>query len=308
MRILDSKIVFVTGKGGVGKTTVSASLAVKAAEDGKRVLIVESNGAARVPKLFGKKKSSYTPITVAPNIQTLSITAKEAIEDYILLKIKVRALYKLVFQNRVMEPFLSAVPGLHDLVHLGKIHHLSLEERSDGSPRWDIIIFDAPATGHGLTMLDSPISMMKMTIAGPFYQAAKLVHDTFYDKSISSIVLASLSDELVVNETLELYEKLGQYKEHVAGVILNESPEKPFAPLSIWESARAGVNLEECDRPMTDLIFAADQAVDKFKAKECAKIRIEETIPAPCSELPLLNSRDLTPKELKTLSSHLEGV
>ena len=300
--------MFVTGKGGVGKTTIAASLAVRAAEEGKRALIVESNGAERVPKIFGQERRSYTPISVAPNIQTLSITAKEAIEDYILIKIKVRALYKLVFQNRVMEPFMSAVPGLHDLVHLGKIHHLSLEKRRDGSPRWDIIIFDAPATGHGLTMLESPLSMMKLTIAGPFYQAAKLVHDTFYDSSKTAIVLASLCDELVVNETLDLYQNLGQHKAHVVGVILNETPTKPFDPISLWEKARTSLGSDEPKSSLQGLINAADRAVAKFNDKETAKQRLTQNIPAPCSELPLLNSRDLSLEDLRVLSSYLEGV
>ena len=299
--------MFVTGKGGVGKTTVAASIAVRAAREGQRALIVESNGAGRIPKLFGQQRRSYTPTSVAPNIQTLSITAKEAIEDYILLRIKVRALYKLVFQNRVMEPFLSAVPGLHDLVHLGKVYHLALEKQRNGSPRWDIIIFDAPATGHGLTMLDSPISMMNMTIAGPFYQAAKLVHDVFTDGSKTSIVLASLCDELVVNETIELYQKLGQYRSQVAGVVLNETPTQPFDPMAIWDKARPSL-LSKPTEPLGALVGAADRAVARFNSKEAAKLRVSQNIPVPCAELPLLNSRNLSLRDFEVLSSHLEGV
>jgi anion-transporting ArsA/GET3 family ATPase len=307
LRILDSKIVFVTGKGGVGKTTVAASIATRAALAGKRALIVESNGASRIPRLIGRNSRSYSPTYVAPNIQTLSITAKEAIEDYILLRIKVRALYKLVFQNRVMEPFLSAVPGLHDLVHLGKIYHLALEKNRDGSPRWDIIIFDAPATGHGLTMLDSPISMMNMTKAGPFYQAAKLVHDAFIDGTKTSVVLTSLCDELVVNETIELYKKLGQYRSQVAGVVLNETPSQPFDPISNWKAVRPSI-CSKSSEPIVSLMEAADRAVTKFEEKEKAKLRLVKEIPAPCAELPLLNSRNLSLVDFEDLSSHLGGV
>lgn len=300
--------MFVTGKGGVGKTTVAATLAVRAAKEGKRVLIVESNGAGRIPKLFGLNQRSYTPTSLAPNIHTLSITAKEAIEDYILLKIKVRALYRLVFQNRVMEPFLSAVPGLHDLVHLGKVYHLAIDKRRDGSPQWDIIIFDAPATGHGLTMLQSPLSMMKMTIAGPFYQAAKLVHDIFSDRSQTSIVLVSLCDELVVNETLDLYQKLGQQQDQLSGVILNETPSKPFEPMSLWDRVRPALTDTESDEPIKALVSAADRAVAKFYCKESAKRRLSQNISAPCAELPLLNNRNLSLGDLKALSGYLEGV
>ena len=107
----------------------------------------------------------------------MSVTPELAIEDFVVSRIKVRKLYQLVFQNRVMAPLLEGVPGLGELVQLGKAYALAEERRPDGAPVWDHVIVDAPATGHGLTMLASPRLMMDVTGAGPFHDNAKLVHD-----------------------------------------------------------------------------------------------------------------------------------
>jgi len=288
----------VTGKGGVGKTTATAAIGLKAASEGKRVLIVEAAGSERVPALFGRTGRSYAPRQCTENLYTLSITAEEAIEDYVMLRIRVRALYKLVFRNRIMGPFINAVPGLHDLVHLGKIFHLEQSQKR-GRPEWDLILFDAPATGHGLTMLASPQTMMAMTRSGPFYENAAVVERLFSDTSKTKIVLVANSDEMVINETLDLYDRLGERSQQVQTIILNEIFEAPFPAIHDWAKHRH--HFEE----LSEAQALADTAVARSLAQEAAEARVKAHTELPVVQFPYLFDRDLGLQELQRLSEAL---
>lgn len=295
----DPRIIVVTGKGGVGKTTVSAALGMKAAAEGKKVLVVEAAGAERVAALFGLRGRSYSPRECAPNLYTLSITAEEAIEDYVLLRIKVRALYKMVFRNRVMGPFINAVPGLHDLVHLGKIFHLEASQKR-GQPEWDLIVFDAPATGHGLTMLSSPKSMMAMTRAGAFHDNAAIVAEVFADPEKTQLVLVANSDEMVINETLDLYELLGEMQHQVKSIVLNECLDQAI-DAAVWKKSSPSFEKH------SELSELADRAVKRAQEQKDAEDRLLVQTGCSVSLLPFLFNRDLSRSDLERLAFALGG-
>ena len=295
----DPRIIVVTGKGGVGKTTVSAALAMKAASEGRRVLVVEAAGAERVAALFGLQGRSYSPRKCAENLYTLSITAEEAIEDYVLLRIKVRALYRIAFRNRVMGPFINAVPGLNDLVHLGKIFHLEASQKR-GRPEWDLIVFDAPATGHGLTMLSSPKSMMAMTRTGAFHDNVAPVAEVFSDPKKTQLVLVANSDEMVINETLDLYELLGEMQQQVSSIVLNECLDQPI-DAALWSD----VSAEFGEHP--ELVDLAQRAIKRNHDQREAEARLQIQTERPVAMLPFLFNRDLSLGDLEKLAYALGG-
>ncbi len=245
-----TQILVVTGKGGVGKTTVCTLLALRAARSGKRAVIVETGGARIVPGWFGRASRGYDTVELAPGVATLSVTPELAIEDFVVSRIKVRRLYRLVFQNRVMTPLLEGVPGLGELVQLGKAYALAEERTARGARVWDHVIVDAPATGHGLTMLASPRLMMEVTGSGPFHDNAKLVHDAIGDRARTGIVLVSLPEEMPVTETKELWARLGPAREQVRATVLNGVLPDPFDEATDWPAARA--DLAELDDPAVD--------------------------------------------------------
>lgn len=307
MSLLERRIVMVTGKGGVGKTTVTSALGLLLAARGGRTLMVEIAGASNVAEAFGQKAAGYEPVLVAPNLWTMSVTAEAAIEDYIVQQIKVRRLFQMVFRNRVMGPFMDAVPGLHDVIQLGKVFDLARETDDAGRLVWDHIIVDAPATGHGLTMLGAPSAMMEMTRRGPFFEGARLVHEVVDDPRRAAVVLVCLPEEMPVNETLSLYGQLGAAQPRVALCVLNEVHPLPFANREDWPVARAllSASPEPAVREASGLV---DVWLQRVQRQDQARDRLREGLPVPVVDLPFLFHRDLSVAELGALARGLGAV
>ena len=295
MSLFSKRVLLVTGKGGVGKTTVATALALEAASQGKRTLLCETQGSDAVPRLFGKTSRGYDIQPLQDKLFTMSIDGGKAIEDYIVQQVKVRALYKLVFRNRVMGPFMDAVPGLHDLTQLGKVFDLE-REKSFGRPVWDLVIVDAPATGHGLTMLDSPKAMMELTVAGPFHENAKLVHDLFMDARKVGIVLVTLPEDMPVNETLDLYDRLGGYRKQVELCVLNEVHADPIDPERFARLKHA---------LPSSAAALGERATARTQAQELARERLK-ALDCPVRELPFLPGKDVSADELDDFGRGLQ--
>ena len=211
------QIIFVTGKGGVGKTSISLMLGKAYARSGDRCIIVQTYGAEQISTSFGLPSAGYTPQKLSENLYTMSITAEEAIEEYALQQLKFRKVYDLIFENRFTKPLIQGAPGLHDAVHLGKIYDLAHREK------WTRIIIDAPATGHALSMLQSAQTMMALTKAGPMYNSNAIVDALFSDPTRTHILLVTLLEELPVSETISLWNTLStRQKEQCTHLVLNK--------------------------------------------------------------------------------------
>lgn len=281
MRLLDRRLLVVTGKGGVGRSTVATALGLAAARAGRSTAVVELHGLGSVPALWGLSGRSYTPRGLEPGLDTFSLTALDCLDDFGSRRLKVEALVRLVFHNRIMSSFLDAVPGLHDLLQLGKIENLLMEPGPD-DPRYDLVVLDAPATGHGLTLLAAARSMGEMTQVGPFFDIARLIELLLADRDRTALVLVTLPEELPVNESLELLERLEAERDLVGGVVVNQvlSERLPVDP----PYAEVRPRIER----LPGLVALADHHVARQAAEDAALARLDAELPdaMPVSRLP----------------------
>ena len=199
--ILHSKLIFVSGKGGVGKTCVSAALGKTSAQLGKRTIIVEvDNFHPSFPPIFGKE-IGYHPTALESNLFGCNITWMKALEDWLVRTVKIRTIVQMILSNRVAMLFLNATPGAREIVILSKIADLLTE--------YDQVIVDLPASGHALGILRVPGTAMTLMRSGPIYERAKQILSVFSDPR-ALVLLCALPEEMVVNETVEFAQKIRQ--------------------------------------------------------------------------------------------------
>jgi anion-transporting ArsA/GET3 family ATPase len=209
--LLDRRLVFVTGKGGVGKTTVAAALGLKAAQSGKRTIVCEVAEQERLASLFGQGGGEHAERELAPGLFGISIDPEQAKEEWLRYQLRSGTLAGLLGGSRLFQYLTAAAPGLDQLVTVGKIWELAqLQRKAAKAAPYDLVIVDAPATGHGLAMLRAPKTFSDVARVGPIHRQAGIIHRFLRNRSSTGLVAVALPEEMPVNETLELGERLGE--------------------------------------------------------------------------------------------------
>src|SRR4051794_33697389 len=197
--LLDKRLVFVTGKGGVGKTTVAASLAQVAARRGKRVIVCE----------VAAEETRHDEVEVAPGIHSIAIDPEQAMREYLSDQVG-GALSKVMTSSRIFTYLAAAAPGLRELLTIGKVWDLAqLDQRRTGDTPYDLVILDAPATGHALGMLRTPRTFRDVARVGPISRQAGRIDAFLSDPELTGIVAVAAPEEMPVNETIEFIDALG---------------------------------------------------------------------------------------------------
>jgi anion-transporting ArsA/GET3 family ATPase len=218
----DRRFLIVTGKGGVGKTTVCAAEALALAARGKRVLVAMCNAKERLSAMLGSDLVGNQVISVGPNVWAVNMDPETALEEYGLMMLKSRALYKLLFDNKYVRTFFRAVPGMAEWAMLGKAWWHTTETLPDGRPRFDVVILDAPATGHGLDMLRVPKVIVDVVPSGLLRRDAERAWAMFQDPALCAVVLVTLPEEMPTTETIELAHALRtELKLPIGKVVVN---------------------------------------------------------------------------------------
>jgi len=207
--LLGRRLVIVTGKGGTGKTSVAAALALGAAERGRRVLVAAVDPDARLRQLLGGSPAplAYEPHRVRDGLWVSHIEPFAALGEYLGLQLGSRRVVDPVLRQKAFRQFLLATPGWRELITLGKVWHLE-QMLESGRPRFDLIVVDAPATGHGLTFLDVPRVVASAVRAGPLHAHTEAVEELIEDPERTLLLPVALAEELPVRETAELVERV----------------------------------------------------------------------------------------------------
>ncbi|MGH7820380.1 MAG: ArsA family ATPase, partial [Candidatus Binatia bacterium] len=195
--LLDRRLLFVVGKGGVGKSTVSLALALAAVRRKKRVLLVALDLADRERAIGDLPQSAGPqPVEVLPGLFRQNVDGKAALEEYLHLIVPVRRVLRAIFESKVYQYFVAAAPGLKELMAIGKIWY----EVDRG--RWDVVIVDSPATGHALQYLRMPKAAYEAFSTGLVHREARRVWDLLSDPAATRISVVTTAEELPVNETI----------------------------------------------------------------------------------------------------------
>lgn len=194
--LCQKKLILISGKGGVGKTTVSAALALRLTQEGKKVLIAEIDSQGQIATLFDRPPFGYEETLLTQDLYGLNVTAKESFEEYVVRQLKFHSIYTAVFDNKYVRAFIEGTPGLAELMCIGKIYSMT--------DKYDVIVLDAPATGHGMSLLQIPTVVATAVRVGPLGSTAAKIEEFLKDPQQTCLANVTLAEEMPVTETLEM--------------------------------------------------------------------------------------------------------
>ena len=288
-------MVIVAGKGGVGKTTVSAALASLAGSLGLSTLLVEVEGKGGLAQLFRQPPLTYQPSVLVPattsgaEVRGRTLTPDDALFEY-LEDHGLRRVSRRLVATGAMDVVATAAPGIKDILLLGKVKQL---ERGNVA---DLIILDAPAAGHAISFLLSPRGLLDAVRVGPIHTQATEVLDLLTDPERCSVVLVTLAEETPVNELVEtafaLEDRVGV---NLGPVVVNGVyPDLP------------GLDAAPAEGPEAAALDAAAEFRRQRRAQQDEQVaRLASALPLPQLHLPFLFRPELGPDDVRTLAASL---
>ena len=290
-----ARVLIVAGKGGVGKTTVTAALARMAAKAGLTTLIVEVEGKSGLGSAFGRAQPlTYEEVTLAPgggpdgaaDVRARTLTPDDALIEY-LVDHGMKRVSRRLASSGAIDVVATAVPGIKDILVLGKVK--SLERSNDA----DLIVLDAPAAGHAVSFLMSAHGLLDAVRVGPIRSQAQDVIELLTDPERCQILLVTLPEETPVNEVVETAFKL----EDRVGVSLAAVVVNGLYP------EMEGLDTDPGEGPDAEALRAASafrRARHDLQADQVA--RLAEALPLPQVHLPFLFTTEVGPAEIDVLA------
>jgi anion-transporting ArsA/GET3 family ATPase len=244
------RLVVVTGKGGVGKTAVTAALARMALDAGRRVLAVEIGQARLGPLLDAPEPLGTDPTRLTPKLSAAAIDPEEALGDFVHGVLRLRVFARRLLESTSFQVLAAAAPGLAEFLVLHKIAGW-LDARRLGRLLYDVVVVDAPASGHSLPLLDAPRTLGALARIGPVAEELAGFDRRLHDPAETLVVLVTTPEELAVRETIELHAELaGRLHLPVAPPIVNAVPGRRFTAAD--EQRLAAPDLATLRHPLLD--------------------------------------------------------
>jgi anion-transporting ArsA/GET3 family ATPase len=303
--IWDKRLLFVTGKGGVGKSTVAVSLGLAAAARGKRTIVCEISSQEHTSRFFHRAQVGFHEVELEDNLWAISIDPDESMREYVLLQLKVRAMRDLLFRSRVFTYLTAATPGLKELVTIGKIWELAqLDRKVKKGRKYDLVIVDAPATGHGIGFLQTPRTFANIARVGPIHSQAQELDRFITDQEATGVAIVCLPEEMPVNETAALEVELGER----IGIAVDRVYMNALYPerFSSQEAERLEAAKERANGAVHGALRAAVSEHRRANSQRSQLARLREQVQSQVKTLPFIFEPELGVEEARQLSEQLD--
>jgi anion-transporting ArsA/GET3 family ATPase len=315
--VLDPRLLIVTGKGGVGKSTVAASLAVAAARSGRRTCLVEVEGRQTMARLFGTQAWDFTEREFRPGLWGLAIDPEASLVEYLDMFYGAKRLSKLVVGSTAVEFATSAAPGIKDVLLIGKIYEMEKRRDADGRYHYDLIVMDAPPTGRIVNFLRAPEATTALVNVGPIQRQADGIVEMLTDGTRTHLQLVTLLEEMPVQETVESVAALEELDVTLGPLIVNRVLAERFdepARKALTEDlapdelcavlADAGITIDADGAAA--LRELGDLHLQRLELQERMRTALDEQVDLPRVELPYLYGAEFAADELARLARVIE--
>lgn len=281
-RLGDGRLLIIAGKGGVGRSTVTAALALAAAERGRRTLVVELAGRSDVARLLGARpRPGLAEVKAGPGLYHVTVDRQATLRDYLDHEVPGPLPVGRLTQSRTFSMFIDATPGMGELLLIGKVAELaSLPRRRRGARAYDLVVLDAPASGQLLALLRAPRTFGKIARVGPVAHQTAEIDALLSSHRQTRAILVCTPEQMAVTEAVGLCDGLKEGGTAVGALVVNRMVSSPFSPDEEEVLKRAGDDLAVrsarwlCDRART-------------QSQEVARLR-QELPGVPEVSLPLL--------------------
>jgi anion-transporting ArsA/GET3 family ATPase len=316
---LAPRILIVSGKGGVGKTTVAAALALVAARHGRRVCVAEVDRKGALGGLLGGKDLSYEPAELTPGVWGMNIVPEQSLAEYLDVQYHMKRISRVFTSTHFVDYITTAAPGLKDILVLGKVWYLEHGRGTDG--RFDTIVMDAPAAGHMLTFLSAPLGLSDAVRVGPVRRQAEWLMQMLRDPERTRVHLVTLPEEMPVSETLETAEALrakvgiptgAVFANGLYAPLFDKGERKLFEDYAadgmldeiLPEAQRVGLTLDGEDH---GALLGYARFLEARRAIQAKHLRaLKRGLEEPVTELPFLFSAGLALPDIETLADVIE--
>ena len=302
------RLHFIVGKGGVGKSTLTAAMAIASAESGKRTLAVELGGIGGLCRFFDRTtQESGRSVEVRPGLSVAYIEGDTALAEYLEIIIPIRRLLASVFGSKIYRYFVAAAPGLKELMSIGKIWFENQKANSDGTPVWDAIYVDAGASGHSLQYLQMPTTAAETFRSGLVHREARRVEALIKNEETTAVHVVALPEEMPLVEAQQIVEKInGELDLPLGEVLVNRCREAaPAAARSVLAAvvAQAGSVADEDSTRLVDGVrTAAERALAWEDVQESSIAQFHSATSLEVVRLPALASEEFGIHEVEVLA------